>query len=62
MGFVFGVGGTDDGVEQGHPSADQDFELCVYFVVHCFPEELDAEIDDFGLWSTSDQVEENWKD
>ena len=45
MNVVFGVGGSNDGVQQRHPGTGELLDLGADFVVYCFPEKFDAEID-----------------
>jgi hypothetical protein len=55
MSIVLGVGGADDGVEEGHPATDDIFDFRVDLIVNCLPYELNAQIDDFGLLPPGDE-------
>lgn len=56
VGVEVGVGGSDDVMEEGHPGAGNLFDFGADFVVHCFPEELDAEVDVFGVTFLLEQI------
>jgi hypothetical protein len=52
---VFGVGGTDDRIEQHHPAAGDLFDFLRDLVVHRFPQKFDAQVDELGFGSPLQQ-------
>jgi hypothetical protein len=61
VGIVGGIFGADDQMQEGHPSTGELFDLVVDFVVYGLPEELDAEIDVFGVLARGEQFLEGGK-
>lgn len=52
------VCGPDHQMQQRHPRARQVLYLWVYFVVHCLPQKLDAEVYELVVLSLVEQVEQ----
>lgn len=53
------VGGSDDQMQQRHPRARQSLYLWADFVVHCLPEELDAQVDELVVLPLVEQFEQS---
>lgn len=58
MSIVLGVGSADDGMEERHPPADDVLDFRIDLIVNCFPNELNAQIDDFGLLPPGDEFKQ----